>query len=91
MAHTIRNKTKLLSRVNRISGQLEAVKRALVAEAECGDVLRLIASARGAMNGLMAEVLEGHLMAHAFENARPGSEAADAAEDVIEIVRSYLK
>jgi DNA-binding FrmR family transcriptional regulator len=91
VAHTIRNKTKLLSRVNRIAGQVEAVKRALEGEAHCGEVLRLIASSRGAMNSLMAEVLEGHLRAHAFENAAPGSEAADAAQDVIDVIRSYLK
>jgi DNA-binding FrmR family transcriptional regulator len=91
MSHTIRNKAKLSQRVARIRGQLEAVARALDSEAECGEVLRLIASARGAMNGLMAEVVEDHIRAHAFRGANPRSAEAKAAQDLIEVVRTYLK
>jgi DNA-binding FrmR family transcriptional regulator len=57
----------------------------------CGDVLRLIASARGAMDGLMAVVLEGHIRDHAFRGARASSEDGQAAEDLVDIIRSYLK
>src|ERR1700726_1587042 len=60
MAHTIRDKKKLLNRVNRISGQVGAIKRALEQEKDCTDLLRTIAACRGAINGLMAEVIEGH-------------------------------
>jgi DNA-binding FrmR family transcriptional regulator len=91
MSHTIRQKHKLAQRVARIRGQIEALARALDSEAECGDVLRLIASARGAMNSLMAEVLEGHIRDHAFRGARPKSDEGQAAEDLVEIIRSYLK
>jgi DNA-binding FrmR family transcriptional regulator len=91
MSHTIRNKAKLSQRVARIRGQLDAVARALDTEAECGEVLRLIASARGAMNGLMAEVLEDHIRSHAFRGAKPRSEEAQAAEDFVNVVRTYLK
>jgi DNA-binding FrmR family transcriptional regulator len=91
MSHTIRQKEKLLRRVGRIRGQLDAVARALERETECGEVLRLIASARGAMNGLMGEVVEDHIRAHAFRGARPRSEAARAAEDLVDVVRTYLK
>ena len=91
MSHTIGNKGKLGKRVARIRGQLDAVARALEAEAECGEVLRLIASARGAMNGLMAEVLEDHIRAHAFRNAKSRSGDAQAADELVDVVRSYLK
>lgn len=91
MSHTIRNKTNLAKRVSRIRGQVDAVARALDGEAECGEVLRLIASARGAMNGLMAEVLEDHIRAHAFRGAKLKSEDAQAADELVEVVRSYLK
>ena len=57
MTHTIREKTKLLARVRRIRGQVEAVERALEEEVGCADVLQVIASVRGAINGLMAEVI----------------------------------
>jgi DNA-binding FrmR family transcriptional regulator len=91
MSHTIRNKAKLSLRVARVRGQIEAVARALDEEAECGEVLRLIASARGAMNGLMAEVLEDHIRAHAFRGAKRGSEADQAADEVVGVLRTYLK
>jgi FrmR/RcnR family transcriptional regulator, repressor of rcnA expression len=91
MSHTIRQKKKLSHRVARIRGQVEALARALEAEAECGDVLRLIASARGAMDSLMAEVLEGHIRDHAFRGAGSKSEDGEAAQDLVDIIRSYLK
>ena len=91
MSHTIRNKKRLAHRVARIRGQVEALARSLDGEAECGDVLRLIASARGAMDGLMAEVIEGHIRDHAFRGSRAKSEERRAADDVVNIIRSYLK
>lgn len=91
MSHTIRNKANLGKRVARIRGQIDAVARALDNEAECGEVLRLIASARGAMNGLMAEVLEDHIRTHAFRGTKSHSGDANAADELVEVVRSYLK
>ncbi len=91
MSHTIRQKAKLSKRVARIRGQVDAIARALDHELECGEVLRLIASARGAMNSLMAEVVEDHIRAHAFRRAKPQSDEARAAEDLVDVVRTYLK
>jgi DNA-binding FrmR family transcriptional regulator len=91
MAHTTREKSKLLNRVRRVRGQVEAVERALEQEVECSDVLRLIAACRGAMNALMAEVMEGHIREHvAPEGASPLDQAA-AAQELIDVVRAYLK
>ena len=64
MTHTIREKHKLLARVRRIRGQVEAIERALDGEAGCEQVMHLIAGARGAMAGLMAEVVEDHVRTH---------------------------
>jgi FrmR/RcnR family transcriptional regulator, repressor of frmRAB operon len=92
VSHTIREKTKLLNRVRRIRGQIEAVERALDQEIGCADVLQLIAAARGAINGLMGEVIEDHVRMHLMDPATdPTAEAAHAAEELIEVVRSYLK
>jgi DNA-binding FrmR family transcriptional regulator len=87
MSHTIRNKEKLLKRVRRIRGQVEAVERALESGKECSEVLHAIAAARGAMNGLMSEVLEGHIRCHLGTNGR----SQENVEDVIEVMRSYMK
>ncbi len=90
MAHTIRDKAKLLARVRRIKGQCEAIERALEAEVSCGETLQLIAGSRGAMNGLMAEVLGQHLRAHVLDGGSRG-ERDDAAGELIGLVRAYLK
>ena len=92
MAHTIREKRKLLSRVRRIRGQIEAVERALEGEKECADVLQLISSVRGAVNGLMSEVLEEHIRAHVVHPERERNpQRAQGARELIEVVRTYLK
>ena len=87
MSHTIRNKEKLLKRVRRIRGQVEAVERALENAKECSDVLHAISAARGAMNGLMSEVLEDHIRHHLGTNGRYRKDL----EDVVEVMRSYMK
>lgn len=92
MAHTIRGKTKLLARVRRIGGQIEALERGLESEIGCADVLMLIASVRGAVNGLMAEVMADHIRRHIVDPAEePNPDRAQAGEELIEVIRTYLK
>jgi len=92
MAHTAREKAKLLARVRRLRGQVEAVERALEAESGCADVLHLLAAARGAMSGLMAEVIEDHIREHvANPHIRDDAERAQGADELVDVIRSYLK
>lgn len=92
MSHTIKNKSKLIGRVRRIKGQIEAVERALEAELGCADVLMLVASVRGAVNGLTVELLEDHIRHHVVDPAREQNpEKARGAADLIDVVRTYLK
>lgn len=91
MTHTVREKSKLLARVRRIRGQVEAIERALEAEAGCADVLQVIASVRGAVNGLMAEVIEDHIRCHVTAPSLAAKRRDEGAEHLIEVVRAYLK
>jgi DNA-binding FrmR family transcriptional regulator len=92
MTHTVREKHKLLARVRRIRGQVEAIERALDGEAGCEQVMHLIAGVRGAMAGLMAEVVEDHVNTHLVDAKRyPDALNAEAAEQLLEVVRTYLK
>jgi DNA-binding FrmR family transcriptional regulator len=90
--HTIRKKPELLNRVRRISGQVKAIENALNSEQECGAVLQLIASVRGATNGLMAEILEEHIRMHVLGmNDQPDEMRLKGADEVVDVVRTYLK
>jgi len=92
MGHTAREKTKLLNRVRRIRGQIEAVERALEAEHGCSEILHLLAAARGGVNGLMAEVIEDHIREHvASPTIQDEQERTRGADELIDVVRSYLK
>ena len=92
MTHTIREKQKLLARVRRIRGQVEAIERALDSEAGCDQVMHLLAGVRGAMAGLMAEVVEDHVRTHLVDAGKhPGALNEDAAEQLLGVVRTYLK
>lgn len=92
MGHTVQKKIKLLGRVRRIRGQIEAVERALETEKGCSEILHQIAAARGAMNGLMTEVIEDHIQTHIANPAITNeAERTKGAEELIDVIRAYLK
>lgn len=88
--HTIRHKKKLVARVRRVKGQIEAVERALDEERGCEDVVRTIAAARGAINALAAEVLCDHLEEHLGAPRVPSAERAAAATELARIIRQFV-
>lgn len=92
MTHTIRERQKLLGRVRRIRGQVDGIERALSTEAGCEQVMHLIAGARGALAGLMAEVVQDHVRSHLVDAEKyPGALDKAAAEQLLDVVRTYLK
>jgi len=88
MSHLSREKLDLVSRTKKVIGQLESVLRVLNDDAGCADVLQRLAAARGGINSLMAELMEDHIRNHMPRNNKSSEEAA---EDLIDIVRTYLK
>jgi DNA-binding FrmR family transcriptional regulator len=90
MSHIEREKQKLVARIRRIRGQVDAIERSLSSGDDCADVLMLLANVRGGINSLMAEVLEDHIRLHMLteKSAQPPTELA---EDLIDLVRAYLK
>jgi DNA-binding FrmR family transcriptional regulator len=92
MAHLERDRKKLLNRARRIRGQIEAVERALEEDDQCSAVLQTIAAARGALNGLMAQVVEGHIREHVIDPGRKPTRAQlEAADELLDVVKAYLK
>ena len=90
MSHQDREKVKLQQRVKKIRGQLDAIERSLTGNEDCGDQLMLLAAVRGGINSLMAEVLETHIRFNLADGAKEQI-APELAEDLIDLVRAYLK
>jgi DNA-binding FrmR family transcriptional regulator len=92
LAHILRDKKKMLNRVRRIRGQVEAIEHAIEREADCSEILHTISACRGAFNSLMAEVLDGHIRFHVMDpDHDPTSEKAKAAQELIDVLRAYLR
>ena len=92
VAHLKRDRDKLLARVKKIRGQLNAVEKALVGDDDCSQVLMTLAACRGALTGLMVEILEGHIRFHVVDpDQRPDSDRAQATAELIEVLRTYLR
>jgi len=90
MAHVVQNKKKLLARVSRIRGQLNGIEKAIDEGRDCGELLLTLAACRGALNALMAEILEGHVRQHVLDTSSKKSQLT-AGEELIEVIRRYLK
>jgi DNA-binding FrmR family transcriptional regulator len=88
MSHTSREKLDLVNRSKKIIGQLEGVLRALNEDESCAGILQRLSAARGGINSLMAELMEDHIRNHMPRNSKS---SAEAAEDVIDIVKTYLR
>jgi DNA-binding FrmR family transcriptional regulator len=92
MGHTIEQKSRLIQRVRRLRGQVDAIVRALETDADCAQVMQLAVSVRGAASSLMAELLEDHIRMHVSDPARDRDrERAKGAKHLIDVVHAYLK
>ena len=90
MSHQDREKVKLLQRLRKVRGQLDAVERSLTADEECGGQLMLLAAVRGGVTGLMAEVLEDHIRLH-LVGPKAKALTPELGEELIDVVRAYMK
>ena len=91
MSHLEKEKQKLVARIKRIRGQVDSIERSLTSEDDCAAVLMLLANVRGGINSLMAEVIEDHIRYHLLSTERSDAPPHELAEDMIELVRAYLK
>ena len=91
MSHTTKSRARLISRARRIKGQMAAIERTLEGEGESEDILQLVAACRGALNGLMAELIKGHLNFHVLPPAGKASPSQlEAAEELVILLKRYF-
>lgn len=91
MGHLKSNNTALIARVRRIAGQVAAVERELNADASCTKILHQVAAIRGAVNGLVDEVIAEHLVEHVSRSGLTDEERAEGAEELLAVIRRYAK
>lgn len=91
MSHIAANKDSLIKRVKRIAGQIQAVEKALASDADCAKTLHLVAATRGAINGLMEEIIEEHARAHVADPSLSEEERNKGVEELLEAIRRYAK
>ena len=91
MEHLSGTNADLLARVRRIAGQIGAVDRALQSESSCTEVLHLVAAVRGAVNGLLDEIIAEHLEAHVSRPGLSDEERTEGAEELLAVIRRYSK
>jgi DNA-binding FrmR family transcriptional regulator len=92
MTHVVHEKQKLLNRIRRLRGQVDGIERALETDAGCNEIMRQLATVRGAINGIMAEVVEDHIQMHMVDaNRKPTKKEIEAADELVEVLRSYIR
>jgi len=91
MAHLRTKQQHLIARVRRIAGQMAAIERALETDAGCSAVLQQVAAARGAINGLMDEIVEDHVREHVAHPDLDDPARTAGAEELIAVIRRYSK
>ena len=91
MAHTLKDRVKLLNRAKRIRGQIDGVIRMLESDGDCTKILNTIVASRGAINGFLAELIEGHIMDHVLNPHSATDEQLKSAEELNVILKKYIK
>ncbi|MET4898366.1 metal/formaldehyde-sensitive transcriptional repressor [Sphingomonadaceae bacterium jetA1] len=91
MAHVTTNKEKIIARVRRIAGQVAAIERSVAADADCAETLHLVAAVRGAVAGLMDELVEDHLHAHVAAPHLSDAERTAQAAELARLLRRHFR
>lgn len=91
MPHSIEEKKRVLTRIRRLRGQIDALEAALEAGAACAPILQQLAAVRGAVNGVMAGVLESHLREELTQLGEANETQQASIDEVVALVRTYFR
>ncbi|MGH6634142.1 metal/formaldehyde-sensitive transcriptional repressor [Sphingopyxis sp.] len=91
MSHTHSNKDQLLARTRRIAGQITAIERAIADDAGCAAILHQVAGVRGAVAGLMDELVAEHMQSHVVASGLSDAERAQGSDELLAAIRRYAK
>ncbi len=91
--------TKLIHRINRIEGQIKALKAKLEAESECGqkepyEVIRQLSAIKGAVNGMIHSYIEHYAKEHIvneIQSSHNKEEALAIMDSLLDIIKTFGK
>jgi DNA-binding FrmR family transcriptional regulator len=87
--HSDKTKTNLISRLNRIEGQIRGVKGMIEKDTYCDDVLNQIAAAQSALNSVGKLLLEGHMKSCVVERIQAGEN--EVIDELLITVNKLMK
>jgi FrmR/RcnR family transcriptional regulator, repressor of frmRAB operon len=91
MSHVAKDRG-LLARIRRIKGQIESLERRVAGGRDCCyEVLQQTAAARGALSGLMVELIESHIRFHTLQSKSSARNKDHEVEELMTVIRSYLR
>jgi len=87
--HAAQTKSNLISRLNRIEGQVRGVKGMIEKDTYCDDVLNQIAAIQAALNSVGKLLLESHMRSCVVERIRTGD--TEVIEELMKTVHKLMK
>jgi DNA-binding FrmR family transcriptional regulator len=87
--HSDKMKSNLISRLNRIEGQIRGIKGLIDKDTYCDDVLNQIAAAQSALNSVGRLLLEGHMKSCVVERIQSGDH--EVIDELLVTVNKLMK
>lgn len=87
--HSEATKSNLVSRLNRVEGQIRGIKGMIEKDTYCDDVLNQIAAAQSALNSVGRLLLEGHMKSCVVERIEAGE--TEVIDELLITVNKLLK
>jgi DNA-binding FrmR family transcriptional regulator len=87
--HSDKVKKDLVTRLNRIEGQIRGIKGLIEKDTYCDDVITQIAATQSALNSVARKLLEGHLKTCVFERIQEGDK--EVLDEVLVTFQKLMK
>lgn len=79
----------LITRLNRIEGQIRGLKQMIERDAYCTDVLTQSSAVASALNGFNKELLASHIRSCVVNDIRDGKD--EVIDDLVETIKKLMK
>ena len=88
--HSAELKRNMISRLNRIEGQVRGISKMINDDVYCDDVLHQISSVESALNGVKTVLLEAHMKSCVIDQIEEGKKD-EVLDELMVTLRKFLK